>query len=315
MLNLIRNEWMKIFKRPGTYVMIGLLVLFVVAMGGIYKYVEKDIPENLDWKQQLTTEIESDKQTLEEYGNQMMDIEKLSYEKDIAINTYRIENDLPENQGNSVWSFVEEASTGVNLVGLFAIIVAAGIVASEFSWGTIKLLLIRPISRFKILLSKYITVLLFGSMLLVILFALSALVGVVLFGGGSDVYLSYVEGEVIKESTIWFLMKQYLLGTIGVFMITTMAFMISTLFKNSSIAIGISIFTLLVGGTVTAILAVWFDWAKYILFANTDLTMYSQGILLREGMTLEFSLIVLAVYYIIFMLLAFIPFMKRDMGA
>ena len=52
-------------------------------------------------------------------------------------------------------------SAGIgSIVVLLTVIVAAGIVASEFSQGTIKMLLSRPVKRWKILTSKYLTVIL-----------------------------------------------------------------------------------------------------------------------------------------------------------
>lgn len=33
MFNLIKNEWMKIFRRPGTYVMIALLIVITCIVG------------------------------------------------------------------------------------------------------------------------------------------------------------------------------------------------------------------------------------------------------------------------------------------
>ncbi len=56
MLNLIRNEWMKIFRRPGTYVMIGILLLIVSVMGAIMNYQENRTDQNHDedWKTVLS---------------------------------------------------------------------------------------------------------------------------------------------------------------------------------------------------------------------------------------------------------------------
>lgn len=95
----------------------------------------------------------------------------------------------------------------------------------------------------------------------------------------------------------------------------TMAFMISAVFRNSSLAVGISIFLLAMGGTVTNLLATKFDWVKYILFANTDLTQYFDGSPLVSDMTLGFSIVVLAVYFIVFHVLAFGAFTKRDIAS
>lgn len=89
----------------------------------------------------------------------------------------------------------------ISFAGLFVITVAAGIVANEFSWGTVKLLVIRPISRFKILLAKYVTVLLFALALLFILFASAGITGLALFGAGdgSQVHLVYANGSVQEK--------------------------------------------------------------------------------------------------------------------
>jgi ABC-2 type transport system permease protein len=58
-----------------------------------------------------------------------------------------------------------------------------------------------------------------------------------------------------------------------------------------------------------------FTWAKYILFANTDLMQYFEGTPMVDGMTLSFSVIMLLVYFFIFQFLAFYVFKKRDVAA
>jgi ABC-2 type transport system permease protein len=58
-----------------------------------------------------------------------------------------------------------------------------------------------------------------------------------------------------------------------------------------------------------------FSWAKYILFANTDLIQYFEGTPMVEGMTLPFSIFMLLLYFALFQLLAFFVFQKRDVAA
>jgi ABC-2 type transport system permease protein len=317
MFNLIKNEWMKIFKRVGTYVMIGLLLLVIGVVGAFEKYGDSQIKEDENWKQELSMHVEREKHMLSEAKASMDKFSEAQIEKNIAMNEYRIENDIAPNAKETVWTFVESHSLTVSLIGLFAIIAAASIVASEFSWGTIKLLMIRPISRTKILLSKYITVILYGAAMLVLLFVVSFLVGIVLFGGVSQsTHLAYVDGQVIEENIVAYLVKTYLLKTIDVIMMATMAFMISTVFRNSSLAIGISLFLLFMGANLTGLLAMKFDWAKYSLFANTDLTQYTGGFArpLVDGMTMGFSVTVIIIYFIIFQALAFVVFNKRDIA-
>ncbi|NQD67486.1 ABC transporter permease, partial [Bacillus haikouensis] len=201
MLNLIKNEWMKIFKRVGTYVMLGLLILVIGIVGAFEKYEDSRAKDTENWKQELSMQVEGDKKALSE--GQMDRLSTSMIERNIALNEYRIENDIAPKTKETVWTFVETNGFAVTLVGLFAIIVAAGIVASEFSWGTIKLLLIRPISRTKILISKYITVILYGGTLLGVLFAVSFLVGLILFGGtDQSVHLAYIDGKVVEQNIV-----------------------------------------------------------------------------------------------------------------
>ncbi len=317
MLNLIKNEWIKIFKRPGTYVMIGLLVLAVLGTGILTKvYGDSGQSTNPQWKQELQQETK-------EYKKEMKGLPKSantykqSLERDIAINQYRLDHNLPPEQAETGWSFIYDSASFISFAGLFTIIVAAGIVASEFGWGTIKLLLIRPIKRTKILLSKYLTVIIFDVFLLAILFISAAILGFALFGtgDGNNAHLAYANGTVVEQNMLLYLIKRYLLASVDVIMITTMAFMISAVFRNSSLATGLSIFLLFMGSTVTAIIAAQYNWAKYILFANTDLSQYFDGIPMVNGMTLGFSITMLLIYFIVFMLLAFGVFTKRDVAA
>ncbi|RLQ98107.1 ABC transporter permease [Falsibacillus albus] len=316
MFKLIQNEWIKIFKRPGTYVMIGLIVLIIGIMGAFTKYNDlHSASQKGDWKQALTVQNEQTKKNME--NGHMPAAAKDQLKKQIAINDYRIQHDIAPAKGETVWTFIAGASDLISFIGLFTIIVAASIVASEFNWGTIKLLLIRPISRWRILLSKYITTILFGLSLLFILFVVTGLLGLILFGTGegSHAYLAYASGKVVEQSMLLHLVKTYLFGSIDLLMLATMAFMISAVFRNSSLAIGISIFLLFSGSIFTTLVASKFDWAKYILFANTDLTVYSDGVPLVKGMTLGFSVTVLIIYFIVFLALAFGVFSKRDVAA
>lgn len=318
MLNLVYNEWIKIFKRAGSYVMIGLIILGVIGSGALTKYYEGkvDTGSKKDWKTEVTAQIKADEQQIKDMPTTAASAKKF-YEKNIEINKYRLTHNMAPSDQSSGFSFIKDNTMFISFVGLFTIIIAAGIVASEFSWGTIKLLLIRPLKRSKILLSKYLTVIVFGIFMLAILFVTSAIVGFVLFGSGSgdNVHLAYTDGHVVEQNMLWYLIKTYLLSSIDVIMLITMAFMISAVFRNSSLAIGISVFLLLMGGNITQLLASKFDWAKFILFANTNLMQYFDGIPLVEGMTLGFSLIMLLVYFIIFIVLAFGVFMKRDVAA
>jgi ABC-2 type transport system permease protein len=318
MLKLLQNELMKIFVRPGTYVMIGLLLVMVSVAGGVLKYQANQAGNagSENWKQVLQTEIKEEKNELKEMVNVPKN-ELLYLERDIAVKEYRIEHNISPNAEYSVWGFVRDAANMIQFAGLFAIIIAAGIVSSEFNWGTIKLLLIRPIDRGKVLASKYMAVIVFALLLLSVLFVYSSLLGVILFGTPetSVPYLNYYDGKITEQSMALHLVLFYAMKSINMIMLATMAFMISAVFRNSSLAIGLSIFLMFTGTSLTGLLAMKFAWAKYSLFANTDLMQYFEGIPMVEGMTLSFSILMIIVYFVLFQILAFIVFKKRDVAA
>jgi ABC-2 type transport system permease protein len=315
---LILNECAKLFRRTGTLVMFGIVILMVLGIGAFLKYedVKNPLQENPAWQEDLGKELETDRTALQETGQNNANL-KMFYERQIAIKEYQLDRGLAPETGKNVWSFMGETQAVIGIIGVFTIIIAAGMVSSEFSWGTVKLLLIRPISRSKILFSKYLTVLLFGVLMLSCLYAISAAAGLLLFGPPEQPapHLAFVNGEIMERSMPVQLIADYLLSSIDVLMLATMAFMISAVFRNSSLAIGLSLFLFFMGGTVTMLLASRFEWTKYVLFANTNLSVYFDGVPPIDGMTLPFSLLVLFIYFAVFQLLAFMVFAKRDVAA
>ena len=171
-------------------------------------------------RQTLQTEIVEMEKELEEQANAPKMIID-SIERDMAINQYRIDNNLSPYEEYSIWSFVGDASNMILLVGMFSIIIAGGIVASEFNWGTIKLLLIRPIDRGKILVSKYMAVIAFSLILLSASFVFSALMGLILFGTPDSMapYLNYYKGNITEQNTVLHLAILYGLKSIHIAML------------------------------------------------------------------------------------------------
>lgn len=313
LFNLIRNENMKIYRRLSTWILIGLLVLSVVAVGLVNSFLNDSTPD--EWKAGLAEQNAQYEATMK--NSAMMPkaaVDQL--ERNIAINEYRLEHDIAPLNSKSLYGTMNDASGLVSLITLFTIIIAAGMVAGEFSWGTIKLLLIRPVSRSKILVSKYLSALLFALTLLVLHYILSFLVGGIFFGFGdlSQPYLSFKDGQVVEQSMPLHLLSLYGFKSVDLIMMVTFAFMLSSVFRSSSLAIGLSIFLMFTGGQLVMLLS-RYEWVKYILFANTNLMQYIDGRPVVEGMTMTFSIVVLIVYFIIFNAFSWFIFNKRDVAA
>ncbi|WP_172251932.1 ABC transporter permease subunit [Saccharibacillus deserti] len=197
---------------------------------------------------------------------------------------------------------------------VFAVAVAADTVAGEFSRGTIKLLLIRPWSRIKILLSKYVAVLLFMIALYVMLTVLGMVMSALLFGTPADP--DGLSGQLtlsLSEFFWWSLLYRL----IDCLIYVTMAFMFSSIFRSNSLSVALTIILLFMGSLITLLVdPSKYAIGRYLLFANMDLSQYivsSTGS--YGGMSLGFSLAVLAVYYVVFLALTFWVFKKRDVAA
>ncbi|GGJ90721.1 hypothetical protein GCM10007063_11640 [Lentibacillus kapialis] len=308
---LLINEQIKLYIRKSTWTMYILIAALVIGLAFISNYAADQTEKYQDdnWRQTLQDENKETKEDMEQ-ENMTQNFHSSRIEK----NNFYLENDIqPRNY--DTWQFVMENKFLLSLVSLLTIIVAAGIVANEFKWGTIKLLLIRPITRTKILASKYVSVLLFALFTLLFVLIFSWVVGALFFGvSGMDPHIVLRQSEGYAHvSIIEQIIKGYGLQLVTLVMMATFAFMISTIFRQSSLAIGIAIFLMLSGNAIVGFFSNY-NWAKYILFANTDMNQYINGSPMFEGMSLGFSITVLVVYYVIFLTVSWVFFTKRDVA-
>ncbi|OXS76348.1 ABC transporter permease [Lysinibacillus sp. KCTC 33748] len=314
MLNLIQNEWMKLWHKKGTWAMVALLILFIIGPGIMMKYQEIKYNSNNSetWQESEQQVINLNKEMMEDENISAED--KKHFEEEMAISEYRLANELPSQEDGSVASFMSFAGNMLNLVTLFTVIIAASIVSSEFATGTIKMLLTRPVSRAKILTSKLLTTFIFGLFLYVVTFIVSALVGLILFGGGTGVELEMVNGQIVEKAVWNDLAYHYLLSGGDFVMSILFAFLVGSVFRSSSLAIGLTMFLSFTGGMIVMFLS-RFKIVKYIWLTHSDLTQYERGSSILDGITMPFSLTILAIYAVLFLAISYMSFMKRDVTA
>ncbi|WP_047155449.1 ABC transporter permease [Aneurinibacillus tyrosinisolvens] len=311
MLNLLLNENMKIYRRLRTWLLV--LVLVLTTIGFLIAAKPSQVASG-DWRTSVQQQITNDQNMLASM-NHGADW-KTQLTNRIHTNQYHLtHNILPAEE--TLWGNMLNAANLIKVVTVFTVIIAADSVAGEFSAGTIKLLLIRPVSRAKILLSKYIAALIFSILLFIVLFISAFLVSGFL-QGFHDIGIPFVyassDGVVHETNVVQHAISTYLYQCVQMIMIVTMSFMISSVFRSSSIAIALSIAIMFVGTGVASFLA-QYNWAKYFLFENTDLTQYLTGSPNIPGMTMSFSVTVLIVYFVIFNALSWIVFKKRDVAS
>ncbi|MEK4538328.1 ABC transporter permease subunit [Peribacillus sp. FSL K6-1552] len=317
MMSLIRNEWMKIFSKGSTYLFIVFLLLAAVGTA-LIDYKLNPVESSKDWKQELQAEIQVQQNDLK--TSKISEDEKSVIMEEIDLNKQLLDANInPDLRTN--WTYMANWTTSLtSFVTLFVVIVCSSLVSSEFSDGTIKQLLIRPYKRWKILLSKYITSLLFAALLLVSLFIFSYIVGILFFGNGaySDKILdpaSFGFSPVIVGDYFVDMMVYWIPGFL---VITTIAFMLSTLFKSQALAVGVSISILFASTPLNLVIQSLIEkneWLKFVLFPHLNLRGYiSESFSMFEGATLGFSISVLAIYYLIFLALTFFFFQKKDIS-
>jgi ABC-2 type transport system permease protein len=315
MLPLIRNELTKIFSKKSSIVYIIIILLATIVSGIIYHNVSDNNNDN--WRTQLQAEMTNQQQSLKDENIPAND--KVAIQKQIKQNQKFLDDNVNPHAVNN-WTYMNTVVTGItSLVTMLCVIICSANVSAEFSDGTIKQLLIRPHRRFKILLSKYIAVSIYSLLLVLILVISGYIVGLILFGN-SSFGTKMVEMTMDGQKEV-FAGSQFLFKTVlylpSLLVISAISFMLSTLFKNQALAVGIGLFVLFLSSTAGGIIIVLADkytWTKFLIFPHLELTVYAIQDKILGNITLPFSLGVLVVYYIIFMAITFYYFEKRDIS-
>lgn len=113
-------------------------------------------------------------------------------------------------------------------------LVAGDVLAGEATGGTFRLMLIRPISRSRILFVKYLTTLLYTLTLVVFLGVVSLGLGVALFGTGDLVVAGGGMITIIPKGELWWrFVAAFGAATWSMWCVASLAFLFSSLVENS----------------------------------------------------------------------------------
>lgn len=285
------------------------------------------VPGSGDWREECAQTVGELKEELANLELQKASGEKISEEMEmevrnpLALEEYRLENGISsymDENGATEDHFYNTWNQGAMVVvmaSVVMIVLAGGCVANEFSNGTIKFLLINPVKRSKIIISKYLTLIIVSIVLIFGIFVVSGVTDCILFGveGWNTPMLLVENGVVSQGSAFLYVMKAYFYQGLNLVVMMTMAFMISSLLKSSAVSIGIGVAALMGGSMLVQILALFgCDWGRYILFANTDLINIARGNGLFANQDLTSSAVILTIYMVIFLLTAYDGFTRRE---
>ncbi len=326
MAGLVRNEVMKIASKKRLPVVILILVILVSMFTyAQYREIQEKIEKQgtLDWRVDLQQEIVDRQNRLASSGIQ--DEFRQFLEFDLKQKQYYLDNDINPNYPGAPTFIRIFFSQGLTLVlPLFIIIIMADIVSGEYNDGTIKTLLSRPVRRWKILMAKWLTVLLYTSLLMaatvIVCYAVSGLI--LGYDGWTAPILTGFQVSATGEFSTEFIhtlpMWEYLLMSVGLAWVVTavvgtISLMISVLVKNTATGIGAMMAVLIAGTLLSSIGSSWTS-SKYLVNLNFDLINYLEGQAPPiEGMTLPFSLIILAAWTAACLAVAFWNFTQKDM--
>ncbi|WP_147805151.1 ABC transporter permease subunit [Alkalicoccus halolimnae] len=314
MAGLLQNELMKIFRRLGTKIMFILLISVIIIVGLIFRFgvggPEQAGEDSLHSMEMEITQMQEEMES----GNLSPQAAARLQEQQMLFDYYE-EEQIEPIPDNHMWNLVIDNPQLVSFVTMFSIIIGAGITAGEHSNGTIKLLLIRPVKRWKILFSKWAATMIFAlSMLLTLIFT-SILTGGLLNGFSLSPFqiVEIVDGSVREMNILSYVGTAYTLAFGELLIMTTLAFTLGTVFRNQSLAVGLSL-VLLFTGSQMVFLVSQYEWANFILFAHSNLLQHFIGQPILPDSTLAFSLVISILYFLLFKAAAYAVFIKRDVA-
>ncbi|WP_020059727.1 ABC transporter permease [Bacillus sp. 123MFChir2] len=323
--NLVYNEAEKIYRKKRiVVVMLILAILIPIFVYAQYREVQTTVKRlgTNDWKVSLQQQIVDSQNRLN--NSRLPEEWKAWLKVKVQQQQYYLDHNInPSAPGapTFVRMFIEQ---GITLfIPLLIMIVAIDIVSGERSDGTMKMLLTRPIRRWKILLSKYVTMVLFISLILLLVLVLSYVFSGIVFGyAGWN--LPVLTGFVTEKDTLntsfvhlipqWqYIVMAYGLAWFVALVVGTISFMVSVLIRNTPAGMGIMLAALIAGGILNNFATSW-EGAKYIFSVNLSLTDYLSGQLpALQGLSMSFSLLNLTIWAVVSLVIAFAVFTKQDM--
>ena len=191
-------------------------------------------------------------------------------------------------------------------------IVASEIVSGEYSKGTFRMYLTRPVSRNAVLLSKLIIVYSYTTIMMFYFVMYTLLVSRLIIGSGDLVV--FHEGLLVLDSsdTVWRFLLSFWLSNILMLTVTSLCFMISTFSKNSVTPIIVTISVVFIGTAVAFIPIEFFENLNPFLFTGyIDLFLTAFHDPLPKKLFLQEAL-VCGIWSTLFIFISFYHFNKCD---
>ena len=323
-LPLVENEVLKLWKRRR----FRLVLLILVGLVGTIVFAQSQSRERFgsrkDWRVDTQERVARMRNWLRQ--GRMPDSQKNWMQFEISRLQYHLDRDVdPEAVSGPLFTRGFANAASYLLLHLLAIVFAADVVSSEFSQGTIKLLLTRPVSRARVLSSKLTA--------LILAIGLTVLIGgcvAYLFGGlaygykgwGAPILSGFrqtggtFDASAVRSVPLWQdAIAVFGLAWFAAVVVGVIGFLTSVLLRSTAASMG-TMFAALILGTILPRLAPTWAFQKYLFPTNLPLPDYYSGSPPPiPGMTVEFSVVMLALWGIGAVIVAFAVFVRRDVLA
>ena len=331
LFSLIENEVIKMISKKRLMFVLAILIVLI----SVFAYGQNQsqartkaqlsqrmgISATADWRKladqqliDLKNRLDSPYSDEKSKASTRVRMEQLQYNVDQNINP------LEQSAAKFTTKFMEQAI--FLFLPLLIIMLSADMVSGEYSSGTIKLLVVRNVPRWKILLSKYLTLVVLEVVVVFFAFVLAAIISGFFFGFGGwlapvSTGFKVVAGKLDTTGVLnvpqWqYSLMVYSLAFFVAFVVGSISFMISVLVKSTAASIGIIMSTLVAGNFISFFLADW-KITRYMFMVNLRLTDYLSGSFQPiEGMNMLFSVTVLLGWAIASIIISFVYFTKQD---
>jgi ABC-2 type transport system permease protein len=320
LIPLVQNETLKLLRRRRFAIVVGImLVILTLISYGQYRQLKQT--RNQNWRAELQERIARYENRMRR-GN-MNDSWARSMRAEMRRLQFYLDRGINPEQPTAplvVRTFANAA--GFLLLPLLIAVLGSDIVSAENAEGTDKLLLTRPVRRWKVLTAKLVTLWAFASLTLLVGALMSyAVTAPVLPAQGWDVPTFngfQLSGESVKldsvrELPLWKdALIAYGLEWYALLTVASISLMLSVMFKSSAASIGTMLASLIGGTILTRVSPDWIA-GKYLFVSALPLADYYTGQAPPyDGMSMAFCIALLGAWAIGALIVAYTVFVRRD---
>lgn len=317
---LVRNEILKLIRRRRFMIVVSIMIA-VIGLVAYSQYRQLERRADRDWRVVYEQRVARYENTLRR--GRINESWARSLRAEVDRMKYYLDRDIdPEKPTAPHFARRFASAAGFLLLPLLIAVLGSDIVSAEAAEGTDKLLLTRPVRRWKILLSKITALGMFTTITLFLGAVLSwSISSIVLDPRGWDapVFAGFqfspdgLEFEEIRMLPLWLdTIIAYGLEWFALLSVAAIAILLSVLFRSSAASIGTMLACLIAGTILTRVSPDWTA-GKYLFVSGLPLAAYYSGQAPPyEGMSLSFCVTLLAVWALAALVVAFILYTRRD---